>query len=54
MKQDIITNLSSLQGAENQVYRQNLYNSYEKIKQSLNLLKDLESIESSTNIAKNE
>ena len=53
-KQEVITNLPMLQGAENQQFRVNLLESYDKLSDSLELLKELEGIESSENIAKAE
>lgn len=53
-KHEIITNLSMLQGLENQNFRNNLMNSCEILTNSLSLLKELEGIESSENIAKAE
>lgn len=54
VKQDVITNLSILQGIENQQYRANLQSAYETLCASLELLKELEGIESSEIIAKDE
>ena len=53
-KHEIITNLSMLQGLENQNFRNNLMSSCEILTNSLSLLKELEGIESSENIAKAE
>lgn len=53
-KQEVITNLSMLQGLENQQFRINLLDSYDKLSISLELLKQLEGIESSENVAKPE
>ena len=53
-KQEVITNLPMLHGAENHQFRINLLDSYDKLSVSLELLKELEGIESSENIAKAE
>lgn len=53
-KQDTITNLTAIQGTENQVFKANLHNAFNKLVASLELLKDLEGIESSDTVAKPE
>ena len=51
-KQETITNLAMIQGTENPVFRANLHKSFDKIVNSLDLLKNLEGIESSDKLAK--
>ena len=51
-KQETITNLAMLQGTENPVFRTNLQKAFDRIVNSLELLKNLEGIESSDKLAK--
>ena len=53
-KQETITNLAMIQGIDNPNFRINLQNAYTKLVESLNLLKELETIESSTSLTPGE
>ena len=53
-KQETITNLAMIQGIDNPNFRINLQNAYTKLVESLDLLKELETIESSTSLTPGE